>query len=73
MLAVIREQGTAMGVCETLALGQCEAAADRAAKGGTIQPGLGLKALESWVPSPITWHSHKSQLPCISGNTENTC
>lgn len=47
MLAVIREQGTAMGVCETLALGQCEAAADRAAKGGTIQPGLGLKALES--------------------------
>lgn len=38
MLAVIRDQGTAVGVCETLALGQHEAAANRAARGGTLQP-----------------------------------
>ena len=37
-LAVIRDQETAMGVWEMLALGQHDAAADGAARGGTVQP-----------------------------------
>lgn len=38
MLAVVRDQGTAVGVCTMLTLGHHEAAAETAAREGTIQP-----------------------------------